>query len=54
MKGSGNMLLKVADYKGVIIFYLLLGLFLFALSCQSRLVDMQASSNEINTVIANN
>jgi len=46
------MIRKVADYKGVIIFYLLLGLGLFALTCHNRIYDNRIA--EMNNIIANN
>ena len=48
MKGSGKMLSKIADYKGVIVFYLLLGLILLTLSYQSKIYDSRLADNDVN------
>ena len=42
------MLVKINEYRGVIIFYLLLLLMLVAMSYQANLTDMQSSNVTIN------
>jgi len=42
------MLEKAANYKGVVIFYLLLILVLLALAYQSRIYNDQLDSNNVN------
>ena len=49
MKGSDDMLTKASDYKGVIIFYLLLIIILFALGYQSRVYNSQLETDYVIT-----
>ncbi|MDD2409588.1 MAG: hypothetical protein PHD03_02580 [Bacilli bacterium] len=43
------MLVKINEYRGVIIFYLLLLLMLFAMSYQANITDMQSNNIMIET-----
>ncbi|MDD2238259.1 MAG: hypothetical protein PHH51_00030 [Bacilli bacterium] len=43
------MLVKINEYRGVIIFYLLLLLMLFAMSYQANITDMQSNNIIIKT-----
>jgi len=51
MKGSGYMLEKAADYKGVAIFYLLLVLILFALAYQARIYNDNIENDDVKIAI---
>ena len=43
------MLVKINEYRGVIIFYLLLLLMLFAMNYQANITDMQSNNIMIKT-----
>ena len=45
------MLEKASDYKGVVLFYLLLGLVLLALAYQSRIYNNQLENDNVSIAI---
>ena len=51
VKGSGYMLEKASDYKGVIIFYLLLVIILLVLAYQSRIYNNQLENDEVKIAV---
>ena len=51
MKGSGDMLEKASDYKGVAIFYLLLVIILFVLAYQSRVYNRGLENDQVNIAV---